>query len=389
MTPDDDQSSPASGASPKPTPDPATESEPSNKLGAIVHLWATAVIVLLVVAGFVLVSGAYLDKLAAIERHAARSDPGPPPASRTAATPGDPTASPVEVKVGMYLDRVVNLSVKETGWTADFYLWFSWRKKELDPGASFRIVGGDIEQKDTLKTEDLPDGSRYALYRVRARITKAFDVSRFPADDHLLNINLEDAALTRDRLQFVADTANSAVSSRVQLPGYRIQRVSAIVKPHAYKTTLGDPRLAKGTQAEYSQYSFGIWIARDGWAYFFKVFQGLYAAVAVALLAFFIKPTDVDPRFGLGVGGFFGAIANGYIIASLLPDTGIVSLADKINGLGLAMIFLTLVQSTISLYLYDIRGEEALSRRFDRVSVLILIPGYIILNVLIAWAAAV
>ena len=53
------------------------------------------------------------------------------------------------------------------------------------------------------------------------------------------------------------------------------------------------------------------------------------------------------------------------------------------------MVFLTLVQSTISLYLFDIRGEEALSRRFDRVSVLVLIPGYVILNVLLAWVAAV
>ena len=384
MTPDDDQSSPASGAPPKSPADPSAETVPPARLGAIIHLWATAVIVLMVVAGFVMVSGAYLDKVAAIERHAARSDPAPMPTA-----PAGSAAPPVEVKVGLYLDRVVNLSVKETGWTADFYLWFSWRKKELDPGASFRIVGGDIEQKDSLKTEDLPDGSRYALYRVRARITKAFDVSRFPADDHLLNINLEDAGLTRERLQFVADTANSAVSSRVQLPGYAIHRVSAIVKPHAYKTTLGDPRLAKGTQAEHSQYSFGVWIARDGWAFFFKVFQGMYAAVAVALLAFFIKPTDVDPRFGLGVGGFFGGIANGYIIASLLPDTGIVSLADKLNALGLATIFLSLVQSTISLYLFDIRGEEALSRRFDRVSALLLIPGYIILNVMVAWVAAV
>ena len=53
------------------------------------------------------------------------------------------------------------------------------------------------------------------------------------------------------------------------------------------------------------------------------------------------------------------------------------------------MVFLTLVQSTISLYLFDIRGEEALSRRFDRVSILVLIPGYVILNVLLAWVAAV
>lgn len=38
------------------------------------------------------------------------------------------------------------------------------------------------------------------------------------------------------------------------------------------------------------------------------------------MLAFFIKPTDVDQRFGLGVGALFAAIANTYITSSLVPE---------------------------------------------------------------------
>jgi hypothetical protein len=117
------------------------------------------------------------------------------------------------------------------------------------------------------------------------------------------------------------------------------------------------------------------------------MFQGLWAAVAIAFLAFFIKPTDVDPRFGLGVGAFFAGVANAYIVSSLLPDSGAMSLADTVNGIGMGTIFATLVQSTISLYIYDIRGDVALSRLFDRISAVIFVTAYVAINVAVPWAA--
>lgn len=86
----------------------------------------------------------------------------------------------------------------------------------------------------------------------------------------------------------------------------------------------------------------------------------------------FIKPTNVDPRFGLGIGGLFAAAANSYAVSSLIPDTGMMTLADMVNGFGVWMILLTVVQSTVSLYLFERMGAESLSRRFDQVSFAVL-----------------
>ena len=119
-----------------------------------------------------------------------------------------------------------------------------------------------------------------------------------------------------------------------------------------------------------------------------KLFVGLFGAVGVAMLAFFIKPTDVDPRFGLGVGALFAAIANTYITSSLVPDTGVLTLADMINGVGILIIFLSLLESTISLYLYDIKGKVELSRLFDRISFVIFLAAYVLINVAMPWAAS-
>jgi hypothetical protein len=118
------------------------------------------------------------------------------------------------------------------------------------------------------------------------------------------------------------------------------------------------------------------------------MFQALYVAVMIAMLAMFIKPTNVDPRFGLGVGGLFAAVANSYVTSSLVPDTGVMTVADLVNGVGIGMILLTVIQSTVSLYAYERLGLESLSRRFDQVSFAVLVSSYLAINIALPLAAS-
>jgi hypothetical protein len=298
-----------------------------------------------------------------------------------------PGVQPTAVQAGIYVDRIIALSVRETSWTVDFYVWFRWRGDAVSPGEGLQVVDGSIES--VVREEQFAEGeAHYERYRVVAQITKPFDVSRFPCDDHLLTINLENSAYPRQQLLFVADEKNSDVSSRVKVPAYRVESVQIVEKPHSYKTTRGDPRLEAGVKSTYSQLRLGIGLERDLGGFYFKMFQALYVAVAIALLAMFIKPTNVDPRFGLGIGGLFAAVANTYVTSSLIPDTGVMTVADMVNGIGIGMILLTLIQSTVSLYLYEARGLESLSRRLDQVSFAILAGGYLALNVAIPLAAS-
>jgi hypothetical protein len=252
-------------------------------------------------------------------------------------------ADPVRVNGGIYLDRIVDLSVRESSWTADFYVWFRWKGEKVDPGEDFKVVDGSIESKEKLDEYTSGD-EHYALYRVIAHITKFFDVSRFPRDDHLLTIEIETPASERNKLLFVADKESSVVSSRVQVPGYTIYKTAVIEKPHAYRSTQDAPRLAAGTEQIQSQLRMGLWIERQGWGFYSKMFFALFASVVVALIAFFIDPTYA-PRFGIGVGALFAAIANTYVTSSLVPDTGVLTLADMVNQVGILTISLSLLQS--------------------------------------------
>jgi len=121
--------------------------------------------------------------------------------------------------------------------------------------------------------------------------------------------------------------------------------------------------------------------------FYFKLFLALFVSVLIAISVFFIKPTDVDPRFGLGVGALFAASATAYVISSALPPSGGMVLADLVNALGILIIFLTVMESILSLYLYDIKDKPALSRYLDRVMFIVFLTGFLAVNIAIPVAA--
>lgn len=324
-----------------------------------------------------------VNKIKADIRHKTRLDPVAVEPDLTA-----PQFEKVEnifvVEVGAYVDRIINLSIKDTNWTVDFYLWFRWKGEPDFKPDEFQIVGGTIESQ-IKETDFTKDGETYRLYRVVAKISKVFDVSRFPCDEHVLTIDIEHPSSQRKQLVYKPDL-NSKISSRVKLSAYNVNEAGVIEKPHSYKSNLGDIRLSN--IATYSQYRMGIKIHRTSWGYYFKMFEALYVAVIISMLAMFIKPTNVDPRFGLGVGGLFAAVANMYVTSSLIPDNGNMTLADVVSAIGIWTILLTIVQSVISLYILEHKQNEAFSRSLDRYCFFTFAGCYLLVNIALPFSAS-
>jgi hypothetical protein len=364
--------------------------EPSNQLSPTqerkwFRYWILALGSLFIIAGGISVYFEWQTRRAQSVRHQqlmdpAASDPGVTAAEKTS------TDKATQVHVGFYVERIPELSTKDARWTVVFDVWFRWQGDDIKPADNFVVMEGAIEAREKL-AEFHADVTHYERYQVTANITTPLSVAQFPLDSHLLLIALENGDIVREKMVFVPDLKNTSVSSRVSVPGYVIADSTTLEKPHSYKTTRGDPRLPPDTKSTYSQIRMGIAIARSGWGLYFKMFQALYIAVIIAALACFIKPTDVDPRFGLGVGALFAAVANSYIVSSFVPDTGELALADVVNGLGILTILVTLIESTVSLYLYDRCGEPELSQRLDRVSFRVVVVGFIAANLALLIAA--
>ena len=295
-------------------------------------------------------------------------------------------SGPVDVHVGMHINSMGEFAVKESAWVADFDIWFRWSGDGIKPGDNFQVVNGQIDQRDK-KEAYVTGGQHYERYRVKARLTKFFDTSRFPFSDQGLTIEVEDGAHEAERLRYVADEQESGINWSGVPQVLKITKSIAMVKLHTYGSRRGDPRLTSNGASTHSRFIFAMLVSPPGLVLYLKMFQALFASIAIGLIVFFIKPIHVDPRFGLSIGALFAAVGNNIFVGSLLPQAEGITLAAMVNAIGLATIFLTLVQSAISLYIEDTMGQEKLRRFFDKVSFVAFFMGYVVVNLLLPLAA--
>ncbi len=293
---------------------------------------------------------------------------------------------PVDVTVGIRINRISAFSLRESTWRADFDIWFHWSGDRVNPGENFQVVNGEVDHLE--REEDYTSGTeRYERFNVRANLAINLDASRFPFSDQVMGIQVEDRADGAENLRYIPDEMDSGISRLGIPPTLKITRTVAAVKLYGYQSRRGDPQMPEGRTDVHSRFVFAFLVVPPGAGLFFVLFQALFASIAVAFVVFFIKPTQVDPRFGLGVGAFFAVVGNNIFVASALPFSSQISLSGMINGIGLATIFLTLVQSTVSLYVFDIRGRERLSRFFDHVSFAAFFVGYAAVNLILIHSA--
>jgi hypothetical protein len=362
-----------------------------KKLRILLVSWLTLVALAYAVAAYSMVVSLSTNKHEAAARHLARIDSKNTEKGRTKvdsrAAEAVSESARTTVETGIYIDRIPRLSMRDTSWMVDFYIWFRWNDERVSPGESFHIVDGEIAAKH-LESKFEEAGHHYELYHVEAEVTKFFDVSRFPRDDHLLTLRIEDTAHQVHTVTYTPDEDCSEISSRVKIPGYVIYETSLTEKKHSYKTRRGDPRLPPGYKATFSQLIFGIWIKRPGWALYIKMFLGTFASVAICLLAFFISPAHISPRFSVGVGAFFASVASTYVVSRLIPQSGLIGLTDFVTGVSLVTNLLTLLTSTISARLHADPENRILRQRFDTAALAVFLLGYVSLNVAVAAAAS-
>lgn len=303
-------------------------------------------------------------------------------AEEAAAIPEAPkTLTLTKVTTGLYLNQIHELNLKENYFVADVFVWFRWRG-DAKPYESFSFIDGRVESKNEVELSKLPDGESYACYRVVVRITKFWDVRQYPLDKQELTITIEEDRDEEDTILYIADTENSAIDPHVKMSGFVINFEGARVGLGEYHSNFGDTSIPTGNTARYARATISLTLAREGNTYFAKLFFALWISALIGFLAFMIKPQNVDPRFGLGVGAIFAAIASEYTVTSNLPEIGVATLADKLHVVAYFVIFVSLAQSTFSLWLAE-HDREAASKRLDRVFAIGLPTLYAIANVLV------
>ncbi len=285
----------------------------------------------------------YANKADSIKSHADRVDPNVVSATY-------PEGDYTEVEVGLYIEALRNVSIADSTFEAVFYLWFSWQgDKEFSPGDSFQIVGGQILEKDVV-SEHYNNGDNYQRYKVTAQVDKYYDLTRFSLENHMMNIYIEDTTRDGARLRYVADSEQSNISSRAEIPGFTIyDGISTTVKPHSYKSTYSSPSAEGADERVFSQFIVGIPIDRQDMGFYLRIAIPFALSVLLGLFSLFSHRTDAD-SLGLSGASFFGVVANAYVVSALIPPNGGgFGLPDMINTISLMSVILVVSASLYSL----------------------------------------
>ena len=112
----------------------------------------------------------------------------------------------------------------------------------------------------------------------------------------------------------------------------------------------------------------------------------MYIAFLISALSFLSDPGELEPRFGLPVGGLFAAVGNKYIIDSLLPQSSQFSLVDTLHSLTFFGIFLILMVSAIALKFHN-SGNIEKSHKANTIGAIVVTVIYILFNLFFIWVA--
>jgi hypothetical protein len=326
------------------------------------------------VAAFCLASVLSSGQARAQPAPASRAASAPAPAAPVAARPASAPTGPAEVIVGTYVNKIQDLNFRENRYTLDFYIWFRWKAQgalaDYKPLDSFEIINGRIDNKASVVEKKIGDTS-YASARITATLAEAWELGHFPFDWHRSQVRIEDSSLTALDLAFVADKANSRLGDEIEMAGWTASNFGSEVQRRLYRTNYGDTSLPTDAQSEYSRYMISWDIDRVGWGAAIKLLSTVILATAVAFVSFMVKPSDLDARFGMGVGALFAVAASAFIVSSSVPDSASLTVADRMHMVALGCIFLTLLLSAFCLRL-EVHGREELAFRIDHWSLAIL-----------------
>jgi hypothetical protein len=298
------------------------------------------------------------------------------------------TAQKDTCKVGLYLNSIYDFNIEEKSFMADFWVWMNYKNDSLKFDDALELPNSKTTEFKHYSVEKI-GGINWATQKCKAQIIHQWDVSKFPFDEQLLTIELEDARYDASDLIYIADTVNSKIDSSFNSKEWRVLSFKLKQDQRVYQTTYGNPALT-GTSV-YPRVIAQVVISRNNsWMMLVKMLTGAYVAFLISSLVFFVSSENQDSRFGLCVGGLFAAMGNKYIVESVIPGSTSNTLMDNVHNLTFTFILIIVGFIIVSLRLYE-SGDELKRKksiRLDHRAFFLVISLFVVLNTILIWRAA-
>jgi len=296
-------------------------------------------------------------------------------------------ATPDTVKAGVYITSIHDIDFKQKQYDISVWLWLRYKKREFDFLQNLEIPQAKSVTKSfsTVDSTDTVGHEIYLLMKLDCVMQDSWKINNFPFDRQKLRFSIENSQFDSKELVFVCDTFGKNFDPKYTLRGWTIDSPSVMVRKRSYETTFGDNTM-KTAHSEYSAYVVTLGITRDAVGLFWKMFLGMYVALLIAYMCFFIHADGIDSRFGLSVGALFAVIGNKYVVDASLPESNSFTLVDTLHGITLIFILGVIVCNAISLSLVK-NDKGGTAKRFDRISAVAFMFVYLALNIFFIFKA--
>ena len=222
-----------------------------------------------------------------------------------------------QVEVGIYIENLRSLDMKNSEYRAGMMVWFKWKgDPELDPANNFRVYKG-YENKKTVITEIHDDDINYQLVGMDVTVSKNYHTKLFPLESHQLRLYVESTYPIQE-VHFKADKENSGFNEDLTITGFDFDRFAIGQLTYEYNSSHGNPHV-EGKEMS-SEVVTAFEIKRTDIGLFFKCFIALFATLIWLLISLYVCTYHHVNPLGMVSGALFGAVGNIVVGANLLPD---------------------------------------------------------------------
>ncbi len=288
-------------------------------------------------------------------------------------------------KVGIYITNLYDFDIRDNSFKVNFWLWYNFENDSLD-----FTYPAEIDKSKEITFLGANRFEKYGKWNwvthyYAATIVHDWNVGSYPFDIQHFRFRIEDETYLNSELKYIADKEGSKIDPNVIFNNYVINSFNVFDSSYTYQTSFGNPYLKDNSS--FSDLVVEIQIERKKiWITFYKLILGAYVSFFISVLIFFFRSSDVEPKFGLCVGGLFAAIGNKYIVESNVPASASLTLIDQIHNLTFIMILAIVVISMITLNISRQKGKWRLAKRIDRMAFYGITFIYIFFNIMLILA---
>ena len=323
-----------------------------------------------VVAGLVL-------SLAPVSVLAQGSPPGCDLADYDRSQRPDPTGTPTEVGVGVYvvhLDRVDNL---DQSFRLDAFFRLSWRDPRLGevvkaasvaqcrlPRAAVwdpRVIIFNRRDAHVLLPEEISvDASGHVIYlqRVQSKLRSPLDLRDFPIDEQVLPLTF--ISIDYGPEDVTLDVDNTALSRKPDLAGWHIRQV--VSHGGALEAEVQDESIQN---RRFARYDYEFHVGREIAFYVWRIIGPLTFIVLMSWAVFWIDPSNFGVQIGLASTSILTLVAFLFSLNNLLPPLSYLTRMDTFLFVSLALACLAFGEAVVTAVLHA-SDREAVALRLDR-----------------------